>query len=73
MNRVQLRPGTCDDNSWDLTRRLTGRTISDGRGGEKKNQKITQGKVAEIINFANPKDNHGLKFIKKTIAHFGKE
>ena len=27
--------------------------------------KITQGRVTEKINCANPKDNHGLTFIKK--------
>ena len=31
-------------------------------GGVEK--KITQGKVTEKINCANPKDNHGIKFIK---------
>ena len=35
-------------------------------GGVEK--KITQGKVTEKINCANPKDNHGIKFIKNQCA-----
>lgn len=45
-----------------LTRR-TERRIRKVMGGvEKKN---TQGRVTKKINCANPKDNHGLKFITK--------
>ena len=62
---------TCDhpgsgDNSQDLTRRTEGRTIRKVMGGVEK--KITQGKVTEKINCANPKDNHGIKFTKKQRA-----
>ena len=34
-------------------------------GGVEK--KITQGMVTEKINCANPKDNHGIKFIKTNV------
>ena len=50
---------TCDhsgsgDNSLDLTRRTEGRTTRKVMGG--------------MENCANPKDNHGIKFIKNQCA-----
>ena len=55
------------DNSRDLARRTEGRTIRNVMGGmEKKN---TQEKVTEKKNCANPKDNHGIKFIKKPMRY----
>ena len=54
-NSMCDQPGI-GDNSRDLTRRTEERTIRMVMGV------ITQGKVTEKINCANPKDNHGITF-----------
>ena len=58
---------TCDHpGSGDNSQDLTCKTIRKKMGGVEK--KTKQGKVTEKINCANPKDNHGIKFIKNQCA-----
>lgn len=60
---IETQAPRAPEHSGGILTRRTERRIRKVMGGVKK--KNTQGRVTKKINCANPKDNHGLKFITK--------